>query len=274
MIDPYRVDGPAVISFSGGATSGFMLWHILQAYGGKLPDDIVPVFANTGLEHPKTLEFIRDCEKHWGVKVRWVEYTGRVDFREVDFESASRNGEPFSLLIEVTQRLPSMWMRHCTGKLKMQTILKFAQQVLGFKQGWTDVIGLRYDEPRRVAKSRQELKSVDKYYPMYQAKHTLADVEAFWNAQPFRLGIEQHLGNCVGCFLKGKAKIERIASENPEFLEWWANAESLELVKNGTAKTERFNRDRPSYRGLIQMAQSQQEFRFPDDDNLPCNCTD
>ena len=52
MINPYKIEGPALISFSGGRTSGFMLHNIIQAHGGKLPDDIHVVFANTGKEAP------------------------------------------------------------------------------------------------------------------------------------------------------------------------------------------------------------------------------
>ena len=43
--NPYRVPRPAVISFSGGRTSGFMLKKILDAYAGRLPGDIAVVFA-------------------------------------------------------------------------------------------------------------------------------------------------------------------------------------------------------------------------------------
>ena len=49
-MNPYKIPRPALISFSGGRTSGFMLHNIIQAYGGKLPDDIHVVFANTGKE--------------------------------------------------------------------------------------------------------------------------------------------------------------------------------------------------------------------------------
>ena len=51
--DVYKVDGPALISFSGGRTSGYMLFRILEAYGGSLPDDMHVVFANTGKERPE-----------------------------------------------------------------------------------------------------------------------------------------------------------------------------------------------------------------------------
>ena len=96
----YRIPGPALISFSGGRTSAYMLHQILQAYGGTLPDDVVVAFANTGKEREETLEFVRECADHWSVPVRWVEWrNNEKGFEEVTFETASRNGEPFADLI-------------------------------------------------------------------------------------------------------------------------------------------------------------------------------
>ena len=48
--NPYRVPRPAVISFSGGRTSAYMLKKIVNAYGGHLPSDVAVVFSNTGME--------------------------------------------------------------------------------------------------------------------------------------------------------------------------------------------------------------------------------
>jgi hypothetical protein len=50
VTNPYLITGPALISFSGGRTSAFMLRQILDAHGGTLPDDVVVAFANTGKE--------------------------------------------------------------------------------------------------------------------------------------------------------------------------------------------------------------------------------
>lgn len=76
-MNPYLVEGPAVISFSGGRTSGYMLAKIVEAHGGKLPADVLPIFANTGKEHEKTLEFVQACSERIA-PVTWIEYGGRV----------------------------------------------------------------------------------------------------------------------------------------------------------------------------------------------------
>ena len=55
--DPYLVPRPAVVSFSGGRTSGFMLKRIVDA---SLPGDVAAVFANTGMEHPATRDAAAD----------------------------------------------------------------------------------------------------------------------------------------------------------------------------------------------------------------------
>ncbi|WP_257572221.1 hypothetical protein [Janthinobacterium sp. UMAB-60] len=64
MNSPFLFDGPGVISFSGGRTSGMMLWMTLQAYGGTLPADVVVCFANTGKEEEATWAPPAPC---WGI---------------------------------------------------------------------------------------------------------------------------------------------------------------------------------------------------------------
>lgn len=66
MREPFAIDQPTCISFSGGRTSAYMLWRVLQANGG-LPADAVVCFANTGKEVEATLRFVRDCAEHWHV---------------------------------------------------------------------------------------------------------------------------------------------------------------------------------------------------------------
>ena len=66
-------DNNIQISFSGGRTSAFMLYKIIQENEG-LPDNVKVLFANTGREMPETLDFVRDCQEKWGVDVVWLVY--------------------------------------------------------------------------------------------------------------------------------------------------------------------------------------------------------
>jgi 3'-phosphoadenosine 5'-phosphosulfate sulfotransferase (PAPS reductase)/FAD synthetase len=123
--DPFKITEPTVISFSGGRTSAYMLWRILQSNGG-LPAEAKVVFANTGKEEEATLKFVKDCQDNWGVPITWLEY--RKDkplFVEVTFETASRNGEPFEQLIQKRKYLPNPVSRFCTVELKVRTMHRY-----------------------------------------------------------------------------------------------------------------------------------------------------
>lgn len=69
-MNPYLIEGPALISFSGGRTSAYMLFKILEAHGGVLPPDVHVVFANTGREREETLRFVHQCASRWNVRIR------------------------------------------------------------------------------------------------------------------------------------------------------------------------------------------------------------
>jgi len=235
--DPFVITGPAVISFSGGRTSAYMLWRILQAHQGTLPDDVLVCFANTGREHPKTLDFVANCQAHWGVPVHWLEYrrdesTGRVYAEEVGHNSASRNGEPFRAMLRAKKMLPNPVMRFCTTELKVRTIRRWCDQLFGKATTWTQVVGLRADEQRRVMKmldpKRQKKASKESrnvLLPLNTAGITKAQVLTFFARQNFDLEIPAHEGNCDGCFLKRKAFIARLYRTRPEAAQWWADAE-------------------------------------------------
>lgn len=270
MKSPYLIDGPQVVSFSGGRTSGFMLWHIVQAHGGQLPDNIKVVFANTGLEHPATLDFVQ-CVSENITPVTWVEYQidaeGKNSFREVDYNSASRDGSPMESIIMKRGYLPNVVSRFCTAETKIRPIAKYIKSITDWKT-WTDLIGLRADEPRRVHRIKGE-GNRDVVCPMYHAGHTLKDVLNFWANMPFDLNLpykDNSYGNCVCCFLKSTPKILRIMKEEPEQSDFWIRMEET--------TNQPFRKDRAPYKQLLDMATSQQSFGFSDGDLFECNCTD
>lgn len=285
MRDPFKIDGPAVISFSGGRTSGYMLWRILQSHGGTLPDDVKVIFANTGKEMPETLDFVQECSERWGVPITWVEYRPKIgDVKQhaiVDYYSASRLGEPYDALINDRQMLPNQVSPFCSSELKTRAMHRVIRS-WGFND-WTACVGLRADEERRLSKARarttQETSSESLVYPLAEAGTTKYVVSAFWKAMPFDLmlpdnsGITMH-GNCDLCFKKG-ARVQSLIREKPERALWWISQEGkFSGVTHSTGN--RFRIDRPSYQQMYDAAMNQQEiFAFDDDEALQdCACTD
>lgn len=231
---PFRINDRALISFSGGRSSGFMLHEILRAHGGRLPPDVHVVFANTGKERAETLDFVHECGRRWGVDIRWLEYTTRGgEFVEVSYETASRAGEPFQALIDRKKRLPNGRQRFCTAELKVQPLIGF-MRACGYEPGsYTDVIGLRFDEGLRIIKGLHNADQRGRrvHYPLSRAKIMKHDVMAFWSRQPFDLGLKPWQGNCDVCFMKGWNLRKQIIRDDPGLAEWWSNNETLEKGK-------------------------------------------
>lgn len=251
-MNPYRIEGPALISFSGGRTSAYMLHEIVKAWDGKLPDDIHVCFANTGKEREETLRFVHECGSRWGVRVRWLEWRGRRadGFEEVGFNSASRQGEPFAAVIQDKQWSPSSAQRFCTQELKVRTMERFARS-LGWTT-WANVIGLRYDEGHRVLKALARNDGDAEVYrsvmPLSKAKVSKVQVMAFWARQTFDLGLRHYEGNCDLCFLKGRGKLMNLIRENPGIADWW-------IAQERSAKGQ-FNKEF-SYADLAQQVRDQ-----------------
>ncbi|MDE0913915.1 MAG: Nin-like protein [Planctomycetota bacterium] len=280
-MNPYLLDRPAVVSFSGGRTSGFMLWNILQAFGGKLPDEVLVCFQNTGLEHEATYAFVERVSEEWSVPIHWLEYRvtdGEHDYAEVTPATASRKGEPFDALIQKKGYLPNPRSRICTTNLKMRTLDRHLKTQPAFLDGYTNAVGLRYDEPRRVHRLKADNAREEMACPMYKARHTEEDVLAFWRRCAL-FGFDLDLpygnntfGNCVGCFLKSKAKLELIAETQPGHIEWWAGAEALKITDGPGGK---FRLDREPYARLLERVREQGRFDWPEEEaDAPCMCHD
>ena len=244
-----------------------MLWQILEAHDGMLPDDVLVVFCNTGLEHRETYEFIHRIEKNW-VPVEWIEYVLNSEetptFKTVDYLSASSQGEPFDLCIKKNKFLPNPRVRLCTANLKIRTLARFLKS-----KGWTEwnnIVGLRADEPRRVNRITSHNIQETIFCPMYQGGATIKEVNRFWKGHALDLGlsVDSNFGNCVGCFLKSYGLLEHIAREEPHQLKWWIETEDM------TGAT--FRTDRPKYSVILENAHKQLAFDFPS--GIDCYCTD
>lgn len=247
-----------VISFSGGRSSGMMLYKCHKE------SDIV-LFANTGKEKEGTLKFVKNCQDHFGIDIIWLEYCPVNGFKIVDYNTASRKGEPFSALIAKRKFLPNVVTRFCTTELKIRPMSKYLKSI-GIKGKDVEMaIGIRHDEERRYQRNKGEMKSIgwERVMPLYDMKITKPDVDLFWKTMPFDLEIQNHQGNCDLCFLKGITKKINILREDPSVAEWWIKEEEKSgnlFVKNMSVKE------------LLQIATTQQLIPFEDDD-VDCYCT-
>lgn len=275
MNDPFKITEPTIIAFSGGRTSGYMLWRVLQSNNG-LPDDARVVFCNTGKEHESTLQFVKDCSEKWNVHIDWIEYIPEKPwFKVVDFDTASRNGEPFEALIDYYQKLPNPVQRFCTGLLKLRPVHKFAKSI-GWEHSYDDnpdFVGIRADEKRRAMKMRPEK------IPLYTAGVTRQDVMDFWKNNDFDLNLltfngDAIAGNCDLCFLKGLPKIVSMIQAEPSRADWWIKMESKIENKDGSGKGTTFRSDRPKYEKLKEYALSQQDLFGNEEPDIPCFCGD
>jgi len=280
-MNPYKINEPTCISFSGGRTSAYMLYKVLEANDMKLPGEAIVCFANTGKEDEATLKFVEDCAINWGVPIVWLEYRNAEETKDrwtqVTYETASRNGEPFEALILKRNYLPNPVARFCTVELKVRTIHRYLKAHNWTE--WSSMLGIRADEQRRLAKIGQQDygKHEEKIAPLGRLGVTKETVGDFWRNQSFDLGlpnmngVTMH-GNCDLCFLKGGAQILSLITEKPERAVWWAKMEALALALASKPSGAVFRSDRPSYAAMLKFSSEQANLFDPNEENISCFC--
>lgn len=160
----------------------------------------------------------------------------------MDYASAARTNDPptaehpFTNLVCMSG-VPNAATRLCSTEMKTRVMKKF-MLAQGYGEGsrwsgeWTNVVGIRGDEPKRVARMR--VKPPERWeneVPLADAGVTELDVLDFWRAQPFDLALPHdpelgtYGGNCDLCMLKRTDKKVRIAREKPKSLGWWMKVE-------------------------------------------------
>ena len=267
------------ISFSGGATSGYMLKMLLDHFRTHEPDrEVVVTFCNTGLEHPRTLDFVERCDREFNANVVWLEaiitHGKRVGVRPqvVDYDTASRNGEPFEEYIK-KHGIPNPKYKQCNSRLKTELMDAYRKSLGWRRKDYSTAVGIRADEIDRVSQ-----KSMAKgiFYPCADAGVTKADVKAWWAKQPFWLDVPEHYGNCVTCWKKSLRKLLTIAKETPEAFDFMGRMEKTYALaggerKDGQAREPRtFFRENRSVQDILRMAQEPFE-PFSDDKFIPFN---
>jgi len=222
------------ISFSGGRTSAYMLWYLFNEWKERDEWDKVVTFANTGLEAEGTLFFIDECSQEWNIPITWVEAKckdengntfsqkgWKVSHKIVNFETASRNGEPFEEMISILG-IPRTQEPYCSRQLKVSAMQSYLKSI-----GWNDyhtAIGIRFDELRRLSSNSVQQKIIYPFAEIFPVTKSM--VSEWWQKQPFNLEIHPDEGNCVNCWKKDFPRLARNMLRNPKSFEWWTEMEN------------------------------------------------
>lgn len=259
----YRLDPDQniQITFSGGSSSAYLTWHILEANGGLSPNWEI-LFTNTGFERVETYDFIADFQRNVGVPITCLERMPFNGWAKVGHNSMSRNGEPFKQLVteQIRRRdgtigmrpLPSDGPRRlCSGELKTKTAHRYLRA-----KGWGryhSTIGFRADEKIRVDRRKKSdakrptgvIEGGAGLFPLYEAGVLSEDVYTFWVDIPWKLGIPSWRGNCTNCFMMSEIKMKERIELDPASIEPWIEMEEMPRDRN--------NRFRPGQKTMRQL---------------------
>ena len=147
---------PHVVKFSGGRSSGMLLFALLE--NGLLSQqrgDVV-VFNNTSCEHPETYRFVAECKRRVesaGIPFFFLEFQTYEDARQGEWRRLPSyrlvNGDPFSEenpggvswrgevfeeMLSYKAYLPNQFTRVCTQSLKLETTRLFLRDWFASKE--------------------------------------------------------------------------------------------------------------------------------------------
>jgi len=249
-----------LVSFSGGETSAFMAQWIKRSLSNSY-ENIVYVFANTGLENEETLQFVQECDDFFKLNIEWVEASVYMGERKssgywtTDFDNAKRKGEPFEAIIS-KYGIPNMSNPHCTRELKQNPIKAYAKDYFE-GEPYDTAIGIRLDEADRMNAKYKEMRFI---YPLifrHMIPATKPMVNFFWRNMDFRLNLKGYQGNCVTCWKKADKKLYQIAKENPKAFEFMDRMERKyprignEFERDDTARDRTFFRQNRSATDML-----------------------
>ncbi|AUR97613.1 3'-phosphoadenosine 5'-phosphosulfate sulfotransferase (PAPS reductase)/FAD synthetase [Vibrio phage 1.242.O._10N.261.54.B2] len=237
-----------VVSFSGGRTSAYLCKLMIGKFGRENVDFI---FCDTGAEHPKTYEFIRNVNREFNLNLTCL----RTDFDTplgmgnsyhiVDIDDIKPDLGPFKQMMQ-KYGVPYVGGMFCTDRMKLVPFTKYCNDKYG-KKGFETWLGIRADEPNRLKKKdgiryMAEISDFDK-----------EDVLEWWEDKEFDLNIPEWLGNCVFCPKKSNLKLAAAQRDEPEFYIDYLDALHSDTVRTGkgTGKREYMYRGKQSLESLI-----------------------
>ena len=249
-----------VVHFSGGRTSGFMVWLFEQRRKAE-GIDVKYIFCDTGAEHPKTYEFIREIVKRWKINLTCLRADVIMDkgvgvtYKVIGLGECKQDLIPFHDICK-KYGTPNINVPLCSQRLKSIPAIKYCNDKYG-KKNYLEWLGMRIDEPKRIKNTEDQLDMFQKRKKLperlqrirYLAEisdFTKEDVIDWWGDQNFDLEIDEHLGNCVFCYKKSTKKVALATKDEPEMAKKF-----IEMVNMDDIAMRPTQKDHPEimYRG-------------------------
>jgi hypothetical protein len=268
-----------MVTVSGGRSSAMTARHI-QTHEKYKDFNKVYVFANTGMERPETIQFLKDIETYWEMPLVKVEgvYSNimgvGVGFKIVDWDNINMNALPFSGAIMHKNKgefdgVPNSEAPYCSEMLKTIPCKKLCDDVFGVNN-YIKVIGFRKEDmPKRIswAEIREDKKRIFPLLTDFETTIGQKELNSWWETQPFKLNIHGKFGNCELCWKKSNANLVDSIRFGTRFIDWWKKEE----IKYGNTSF----RNHLSITDLVKMANQPftHEIDFGGETEYNCVCS-
>lgn len=266
-----------LVAVSGGRSSAMMAYHIHTSDEYKDFEKIY-VFANTGMERPETIQFLKNINDVWGIPLTLIEgkYSKTmgigIEYQIVDFENLNMNALPFEEAIMhknkgIFDGLPNQESPYCSSAMKTIPCEKFANEIFG-KNNYIKAIGYRREDmPKRISwpEVRQDEKRIFPLITDFSEPIGLTELNAWWNTQSFQLGVNSKFSNCELCWKKSDKNIVESIRQGTRFVDWWLR---MEEQYGNTAF-----RNRKSIADFVSIANQPTTMEIDFSENDGCVCT-
>lgn len=192
-----------IVSFSGGKDSTAMLLKMLE--DGWYIDEII--FADTGKDFPDMIEHIEKVKKYikekYNMEIITLKANKSFDYYMFDHVKTKGKNKGKKGYGWVTMRC-----RWCTSNLKNKVIDDYLKKYKN--EGYTEYIGIAYDEPKRIK---------DKRYPLVEYEMTEADCLQYCYDKGFDWnGLYEHFDrvSCWCCPLKNLKELKILYTYYPK----------------------------------------------------------
>lgn len=198
-----------VVSLSGGRTSAYLA-HLMK----EQDPDTEFIFMDTGAEHPKTYDFIRNIVRQWKIKLTCLRVIPNPEMNKpstyeiLSIDQIGPDLEPWKRMLRKYGH-PYVGGAFCTDRMKTVPFIKYCDEHFG-RGNYMTWLGMRADEPKRI-KPKPGIR-----YLAEISDFEKQDVIDWWSEQPFNLEIQEHLGNCVFCIKKSLQKVALATKDEPE----------------------------------------------------------